>query len=138
MAAADGLALVRRARPGVATAAAMVVVVLCAILPGRQPLWRVFAPGHYRLTPDVAIGRQVLALVPPEAAIVAQAALVPHLSQRATIHMLDAHAPEADYVIGQPDLSPWPNATRAEVERLLRDRNGAVTPCCSRGTGGSC
>ncbi len=122
MSAGDGLARLGHARPRLVIAAAAAMVVLCAVLPGRQPLWRVFAPEHYRLSPNAAIGRQVLALVPPEAAIVAQAAIVPHLSQRTTIHVLDADAPEADYVIAQPDLSPWPNATREEVERLVRER----------------
>ena len=122
MCAGDGLARLGRVRPQLVTAAAAAMVVLSAVLPGRQPLWRVFAPAHYRLTENVVTGRQVLALVPPEAAIVAQAPIVPHLSQRTTIHMLDADAPEADYVVAQPDLSPWPNATREELERLLRER----------------
>ncbi len=61
-------------------------------------------------------------MVPPDAAVVAQAAIVPHLSQRTTIYMLEPLAPDGDYVIAQADLSPWPNATRAEILRLVLER----------------
>ena len=122
MSAGDGLARLGRARPQFVPVAAAAIVVLCAFLPGRQPLWRVFAPGHYRTSQTVETGRQVLAMVPPDAAVVAQAAIVPHLSQRTTIYMLEPLAPDGDYVIAQADLSPWPNATRAEIQRLVLER----------------
>ena len=130
MSAGDGLARLGRARPQFVTVAAAAIVVLCAFLPGRQPLWRVFAPGHYRTSQTVETGRQVLAMVPPDAAVVAQAAIVPHLSQRTTIYMLEPLAPDGDYVIAQADLSPWPNATRAEILRLVleRERRGPGQP----------
>ncbi len=122
MSAGDGLARLRRMHPRAVTAAAAAMVVLCALLPGRQPLWRVFAPGHYRGTPTMDTGRQVLAMVPPGASVVAQAAIVPHLSQRPVIHMLEPRAPESDYVIAHTDLSPWPNATREAMQQLVAER----------------
>jgi uncharacterized membrane protein len=123
MSAGDGLARLARTRPRrVVTAAAAASVVLSAVLPGRQPLWRVFAPAHYRSTPTTVTGRHVVALVPPAASVVAQASLVPHLSQRSTIYVLDPHAPESEYVVTQANLSPWPNVSRDAVQGLVEER----------------
>ena len=122
MSAGSGLARIGRARPDVVNAAAAAILVLCAVLPGRQPLWRILAAGHYRQTTMVATGREVLAMVPPSASVVAQAAIVPHLSQRRVIHMLDLRAPDSDYVIAQVDLNPWPNSSRGEIEQLTQER----------------
>ncbi|HEY6361542.1 MAG TPA: DUF2079 domain-containing protein [Vicinamibacterales bacterium] len=128
MSAADGLARLGRAHPRPITAAAAAMVVLCAVLPGRQPLWRVFAAGHYRGTPAAVTGRHVVALVPPGASVVAQATIVPHLSQRSTIYVLQPLAPESEYVVAQADLSPWPNVSRDALQRLVdeRQRRGYV------------
>lgn len=131
MSAADGLArIARRLRTrqpdlvvnriviGVAAAS----VVLSALIPGRQPLWRVFAPGHYRSTDIDVTGREVVAMVPREASVVAQAAVVPHLSTRPQIYMLDAAAPDADYVVMSDRLSPWPAASVEELRALMHTR----------------
>src|SRR6185503_18005167 len=96
--------------------------VLSAFLPGRQPLWRVFAPSHYRVNDTEAVGRTVVAMVPDNASVVAQAAIVPHLSGRDEMYVLDAAAPEADYVVMSDDLSPWPAANVGELRMLLEDR----------------
>jgi uncharacterized membrane protein len=127
MSAADGLARIARrwqpraARPLVAGAAA--VGVLCsAILPGRQPLWRVFAPGHYRASQSSQLGREFLAMIPAGASVVAQAAVVPHLSLRDRIYVLDDRAPDADYVLACASLSPWPAAAFDELRQLLEQR----------------
>jgi len=65
--------------PGVADAAGRFLVgasiVLCALLPGRQPLWRVFVPRHYQFTAFHAAGYQAVGLVPDSASVVAQAAV---------------------------------------------------------------
>jgi hypothetical protein len=61
-------------------------------------------------------------MVPDDAAVVAQAAIVPHLSQRPVIHMLEADAPEADYVLTSERLSPWPAASFDELRNLLEQR----------------
>jgi len=126
MSAADGLArMARRWQPGSPffIAGAVAACVLCsAILPGRQPLWRVFAPRHYEATQTAILGRAVLRSIPADASIVAQAAIVPHLSARARIYVLDDHAPDADYVIASDSLSPWPSTRFSELRALLEQR----------------
>ena len=57
-----------------------------------------------------------------DASVVAQAAVVPHLSQRRSIFVLDARAPDADYVIAASMLSPWPAANFDELQTLLEER----------------
>lgn len=104
------------------TTIAAVCVVLSAFLPGRQPLWRIFTPSHYRSTGIHEAGYQAVRLVPDHASVVAQAAIVPHLSQREAIFMLDAGAPDADYIIAAESLSPWPAETFDELENILDAR----------------
>jgi len=127
MSAADGLARIARHLRAAAAhrlvAWATAVCVLCAaILPGRQPLWRVFAPAHYRATGSTQVGRDLLTMIPAGASVVAQAAVVPHLSSRDRIYVLDDGAPEADYVLACASLSPWPAAAFDALRRLLEDR----------------
>jgi hypothetical protein len=61
-------------------------------------------------------------LVPDESSVVAQALVVPHLSQRASIHVLDHVAPDADFVIACTKMSPWPLPGRDGLVQLLDDR----------------
>jgi hypothetical protein len=66
-----------------------------------------------------------LALIPATASVVAQAAIVPHLSEREHVFMLAGaeHASSRetpDFVIAAPDvLSPWPLADAAAVRAVL-------------------
>lgn len=120
MAAADGLA--RLARRRVITGAAVASLVVSAILPGHQPILRLFAPKHYQRPRFQDTGEQALLLIPRDASVVAQAAIVPHLSQRAQIFVLDAKAPDADYVIASTDLSPWPALNTGDISRLIDER----------------
>jgi uncharacterized membrane protein len=127
MSAADGLAriarhLTERAAHRLVAWAAAVCVLFAAILPGRQPLWRVFAPEHYRASPSALVGRSLLSMIPAGASVVAQAAVVPHLSLRDRIYVLNDRAPDADYVLACESLSPWPAAAFDELRRLLEDR----------------
>jgi uncharacterized membrane protein len=125
MAAADGLARVattlaiaRRPRAMPALVGAMVVA--SAILPGNQPLWRVFRPRHYLATPVHAAGYEALAMIPAGASVVAQAAIVPHLSQRDRVYVLDVAAPRAEFVITSRDASPWPAPDQRTIEEWVR------------------
>jgi uncharacterized membrane protein len=123
MSAADGLARLRPYLNSRVTAPiAAVSLVLCAVLPGRLPLWRVFAPEHYAGPGRHATGPAALALVPGDASVTAQAAIAPHLSRRRTIFMLDAQAPEAEYVVAADTLSPWPAASVDELRAWVEDR----------------
>lgn len=122
MSAADGLARLRpHLTSRVMTIVAATSVVLCAVLPGRLPLWRVFAPEHYSGVGRHATGRSALALVPDTASVTAQGAIAPHLSQRHAIFMLDAQAPDTEYVIAAYTLSPWPAVSVEELRSWVED-----------------
>jgi uncharacterized membrane protein len=117
MAAGDGLA---RLRPRATTVVAVTCVVLSAILPGRQPFWKVVSPSFYAAPAFADTARRALATIPGEASVVAQAAIVPHLSQRQGIYTLRPDGPgagvDADYVVAAAGvLSPWPFADAAQV-----------------------
>jgi uncharacterized membrane protein len=105
--------------------ASIAMVVLASVLPGRQPLWRVLSPGHYRAAPADAGGFTALDTIPPDASVVAQAAIAPHLSHRSMIFVLSEQAPDADYVIAAAHLSPWPLATQAELTGIVDRRLSA-------------
>ena len=122
MSAGDALARLGKGRQRLITAAAAAMVVLSAVLPGRQPIWRVFAPGHYRATPMTVTGRHVVGLVPPSASVVAQAVIVPHLSERDTIYVFEPRAPDSEYVVAHTELNPWPNDSGEVIQRLVEDR----------------
>lgn len=133
MSAADGLARLSRRlhAAGVSAASSSLVwrlslamAVVSAVVPGRQPLWRVFAPSHYRAAPAQAAGLAALMLIPPDTSVVAQAAIAPHLSERVHIFVLDEQAPDADYVITAASLSPWPISTFEELRKIVDERFG--------------
>lgn len=129
MGTADGLARVagylrRRGRETRTTlrVGAGACVVLSATLPGHQPLMRIVRPTHYQASVTERTGIDVLEMIPDNATVVAQAAVVPHLSNRDGIYMLDATAPEADFVVAADGLDPWPLGTVKEVRGLVDDR----------------
>jgi hypothetical protein len=97
-------------------------VVTSAILPGQQPVWDLFEAEHYQSPPQQDAGRRLLATIPDDASVVAQSPLLPHLSQRHELHLLDADAPDADYVIASEHVGTWPLATHHEVRGLLDER----------------
>jgi uncharacterized membrane protein len=127
MAAADGLARLvegstAHTRATILRSVPVVMCLLCAVLPGRLPLWRVFAPSHYRATAADRVGYEALAVIPAEASVVAQDAVVPHLSRRKDIYGLQAASPDAEYVIVTEHRTPWPTASHAEIRHLLDER----------------
>ena len=138
MAAGDGLARLQarfphghavevRHRP---VHVAMICLLLCAILPGHLPMWRLFSPAFYRPSAFADTAARALAMIPANATVVAQSAIAPHLSRRPEIYMLRADQPSAgvdvEYVIAAADdLTSWPmsdaNAVRA-VLSMYRER----------------
>ncbi len=128
MSAGDGLERLARGRRTdaqrirVVTGAAALSLLLSALLPGHQPLWMVLSPMTYRQTTVARTGYEVLTLVPPDASVAAQAAVVPHMSQRARVYMLVPNAPDTDFVVAAADLSPWPSASYAEIAGLVAER----------------
>jgi uncharacterized membrane protein len=127
MSAIDGLARVtgrlavpvrRRVVAGLAAAC----VVLSAILPGQQPLWDVLRAKSYVQNATMRTGHDVVRRLPAIGSVVAQGPIVPHLTHRDAIYVLDADAPEADFVVAAKGLPPWPLSTIGEVEALLEAR----------------
>ncbi len=94
MSAIDGLARVLRRiqnapkRERIASGAVALMLLLCAILPGKLPVWRLLSPAYYREAEDEATARRALTLIPTTASVVAQDSLTPHLSQRQSIYTL--------------------------------------------------
>jgi uncharacterized membrane protein len=100
-------------------ALAGLVLALCAILPGKLPLWRLFSPRWYAPTASDRTGRVALRLIPPTASVCAQDAIAPHLSRRERIYMLRPEAPDTDYVVAARSLRTWPHADWSAVTLLL-------------------
>jgi uncharacterized membrane protein len=131
MSAGDGLARIAkrldppRARRLLAAGAA-VSLVAASLVPGKQPLWRLFTPEHYLVSAFERAGYRALSHVPADASVVAQAALLPQLSQRRHIYLLSETAPDADFLIACAGLSPWPLLTREELTKIVdvRRRRG--------------
>jgi uncharacterized membrane protein len=128
MAAGDGLARLRTRlslttdHSPLATWLAAACVLLAAVLPGRQPMWRVFSASFYTAPAFASAAHEALALIPEDAAVVAQDGIVPRLSQRERIYTLRADAPASppDFVIAAPEhLSAWPLADAAAVRAKL-------------------
>jgi uncharacterized membrane protein len=102
------------------------MVVASATLPGHQPVLRLFAAKHYRDIPDRVAATEALAQIPSDASVVAQAAIVPHLSHRDRIYVLEDGAPDADFVIAASALvSPWPAANSEGIAAWLEKRRQA-------------
>jgi uncharacterized membrane protein len=97
-------------------------VVLAAILPGRLPLARLTYPHQYRGIATADAAAAAVAMVPPDASVVAQAPIAPHLSQRHRIFMLQPNAPDADIVIASTELDPWPMSDPSTVRAMLDER----------------
>jgi uncharacterized membrane protein len=134
MAAIDGLARIgSRIRDGhsrnrTIASLAGICVLFAALLPGHQPLWRLFSGKLYRFGPIEHASREALSLIPADASVVAQTCIAPHLSHRNALFPLDRLAPDADYVIAVDERSPWPVSTLGEIRFLLaeRQRHGYV------------
>src|SRR5262249_34205557 len=125
---ADGLARIARtierpvARRRTITALAATTILFSSVLPGHQPLLQLFSPQFYEKPIVNRTGYDAVAAIPRDASIVAQAAVAPHIAHRDGIHILDAAAPDAGYVVAATGLSPWPLASAGELAALVRAR----------------
>jgi uncharacterized membrane protein len=129
MGAADGLVRVTnwmkgadRRREITMRSCAAACVVLSAILPGHQPVLVLFKPAFYAITPAARAGGHSMALIPPDASVVAQGAIIPHLGHRPLLYVLDQHAPDADYVVTSEQFGVWPLDTTEQLRVLIDDR----------------
>ncbi|TAK11707.1 MAG: DUF2079 domain-containing protein [Acidobacteria bacterium] len=138
MAAGDGLAKLRSVGlrsvglksvglKSVGLGIAGLCLLLSAFLPGRQPVWKLFSPAFYEAVPFASIADRALAMIPDEASVAAQSAIVPHIRHRERMYILGGASQgnrSPDVVIAAPELvSSWPladgAAVRAEVDRYL-------------------
>jgi uncharacterized membrane protein len=125
MAAGDALSKIssRIADSVVRTRAGLVIAIVCALssalVPGHQPLLRLFSPGHYRALPDAAEIEQALRSIPAGASVVSQSALAPHLSHRNDLYLLESPFRDADYVVVSTTLDPWPLAGPDAVAKAV-------------------
>lgn len=103
--------------------AGLVIAILCvlssALVPGHQPLLRLFSPGHYRALPDTKEIEQALRSIPSDASVVSQSAFAPHLSHRSDLYLLESPFRDADYVVVSTTLDPWPLAGSDAVAQAV-------------------
>lgn len=140
LSAGDGMARLisgGRLAPRAAGWLAAACLVASALIPGRPPLGRLFSAEHYQPVASASAAGAALALVPDEASVIAQGAIVPHLSQRHDIRVLRDGAGDADVVIAAAPLNPWPypdtaalglavDAYRARGYRVEFERDGWI------------
>lgn len=125
MSAGDGLARLATyvqnpvARKRIIVGFSTASVVLALFLPGNLPFWKLFRPELYRRTDAQQAGYRALERIPASASVVAQGVVVPHLSHRERVYMLDETDHDVDFVIAVIYLSPWPSATEEELRGHL-------------------
>jgi uncharacterized membrane protein len=128
MAAAEGLArVVRYVKASGSTtraiacsrACALACVITCAIVPGHQPALRLLRPSTYQFSPAELTGNLVVDLIPPTASVVAQGPILPHLSQRDRVYLLQSDAPQADFIVASNQLDPWPMSSAGELRAVV-------------------
>jgi uncharacterized membrane protein len=101
-------------------------VLFALFVPGSQPHWDLFEREHYVPRPAVRRWPDVAARIPSDASVVAQAVVVPHLSRRDRVYVLEPGAPDADFVVAVEPLNPWPLEHYDAIRALLdaRRRSG--------------
>lgn len=128
MSAGDGLARLlplvspeRRAR--LVLGVSIAIVILSAILPGRQPAWRLFAFDRYvpgeveRSAPDA------FRVIPPDASVAAPAAIAAHLSMRHQIVLIEPGSrPTTEFIVVHQTVNPWPFEHFEALQTVLDDR----------------
>jgi uncharacterized membrane protein len=136
VAAGDGLANVKSKASGLRSVGlknsglriAGLCVLVSAFIPGHQPMWELFSPSFYARPAFADAAGRALALIPKDAAVLAQSAVGSHLSERDHIYMIRGDSPPAppDFVIAAPDLvATWPLPDAAAVRAVL-DRYSAT------------
>jgi uncharacterized membrane protein len=101
------------------------LVINLALLPVTHysKLSALFKPSFYDLTESDLTGRQALNLIPPEASVLSQSPIVPHLSERQVTHMMDpttlANGLGEDYVIASQKVAVWPFKDMGDVGKIL-------------------
>lgn len=142
MAAADGMARLRRIVPAgrwrgaLAPACAAAILLINAGIAVQGELSKLADPSFYvRSDSDMAV-RRALATIPPSASVAAQSRFVPHLSQRDEIIQLSPYAPTTDFVVAdsaQYFRAFFPNAGHVDAGFLARERSARYAPVFAEG-----
>lgn len=98
----------------------VLVVALIAINLGtlsKTPHKALADPSFYGVQAEMQPGYRALALIPDDAAVAAQDAIVPHLSDREVIYGLNPSKPfpSVEYIVVSDKVSTWPFANFADV-----------------------
>lgn len=147
MASADGLARLISLVKNDGRASRVALIVSLAVLALNVRLVPPFAlgkllyPQYWRLSADYQTGREALALIPPHASVVAQSAIVPHLSGRREIYSLgylewvkSGRTPECEFVVvGGPNVDHWPVDYEAVRSYLAAQKAKGYRPIYERG-----
>jgi uncharacterized membrane protein len=128
MSAGDGLARLlprvsseRRARLALGMSSA--IVILSAILPGRQPVWRLFAFDRYIPGKVESSAPEAFRAIPPDASVAAPAAIAAHLSMRHQIVLIEAGSrPATEFIVVHRDVNPWPLEHFDALQAVIDDR----------------
>lgn len=127
MASADGLkrlagltARENLRRPAVLSASIIILFLNLALLPSF-PLWKLTERAYWHRTESERTGYRALALVPPDASVTAQAAIVPHLAHRRNLFLITRpfFIPDSDYIVASSGISSYPFESYREIEDYL-------------------
>lgn len=117
-----------------ATSVAALCLLLCALLPGHEPMWKLLSPSFYAAPPFADAAVRALALIPNSASVMAQSPVVPHLSRRNEIYMMRTDGPsvgiDTEFVIATTnDVSFWPfaNADGVRAQLSMYKQRGYMT-----------
>ena len=128
MSAGDGLARLLRGvtnehrRERLALGTAIAIAILSAILPGRQPAWRLFAFDRYVPGAVERSAPAAFRVIPPDASVAAPAAIAAHLSMRHQIILIEPGShPTTEFIVVHREVNPWPLEHDA-LQGLVDDR----------------
>jgi uncharacterized membrane protein len=126
MASVDGLSRItqriKKVRPRyLIVAASCVVLLLNLILLPQFPLWNLTHRTHWQLNDSDLAGRRALALIPPNASVITQGPITPHLTHRRNVYVLHPAIiiPDADFIIASERLSPHPFLSNQDIKAYL-------------------
>jgi uncharacterized membrane protein len=90
--------------------------------------WNLLVPAHYRNIREYPAVRKCLEMIPEQASLAAQSALIPHIPKRKSIFMLPATG-GAEYILLHLQLNPWPMQT-AQLQALDARLQGSAEYRC--------
>lgn len=126
MTSVDGLARIARQLKGskatwLIISASSIVLLLNLLLIPKFPLWDLTTPSHWQLSRSDTIGRRAISLIPPDASVLAQGPIAPHLSHRRMIYVLHQTVtlPDSDFIVASSRVNPFPFSSYEEIQRFL-------------------